>query len=188
LCIEKITRYLLTYSMTTGSDFYWLLFQKRHGWDIGGGRTFSNIVSGLASFLSPFLFPPRRPDTQASHTATQVLSACSKIAQTLYTSRHDRMLRPIYHCLLNISAFSKKVTMESHGTNKVYHLQCLRMRRQRYTGTCPFTLKSHEKTEKISLLWLFMIKKPLLEGTVCQVDRILERFQEKQSTQSYAQT
>ena len=46
-------------------------------------------------------------DTNCSmcHTATEstthVLSACSKIAQTLYTARHDRMLRAIYHCLLD---------------------------------------------------------------------------------------
>ena len=37
----------------------------------------------------------------ATESTTHVLSACSKIAQTLYTARHDRMLRPIYHCLLD---------------------------------------------------------------------------------------
>ena len=31
----------------------------------------------------------------AIESTTHVLSACSKIAQTLYTARHDRMLRPI---------------------------------------------------------------------------------------------
>ena len=40
-----------------------------------------------------------------SHTATEstthVPSAYSKIAQTLYTARHDKILRPIYHCLLD---------------------------------------------------------------------------------------
>ena len=34
-------------------------------------------------------------------------SACSKIAQTLYTARHDRMLRPIYHCLLDNNDFQE---------------------------------------------------------------------------------
>ena len=37
----------------------------------------------------------------ATESTTHVLSACSKIAQTLYAARHDRMLRPIYHCLLD---------------------------------------------------------------------------------------
>ena len=37
----------------------------------------------------------------ATESTTHVLSACSKIVQTLYTVRHDRMLRPIYHCLLD---------------------------------------------------------------------------------------
>ena len=43
----------------------------------------------------------RRMCHTATESTTHVLSACSKIAQTLYTARYDRMLRPIYHCLLH---------------------------------------------------------------------------------------
>ena len=29
------------------------------------------------------------------------MGSCSAIAQTLYTARHDRMLRPVYYAFLN---------------------------------------------------------------------------------------
>ena len=50
--------------------------------------------------------------------------------------------------------------MESHGTKRVYRTQWLRMRRQRYTGMCPSSLRSHREMELISLTRLSMIKKP----------------------------
>ena len=34
-----------------------------------------------------------------TESTTHVLSACSRVAQPLYTATHDRMLRPIYHYL-----------------------------------------------------------------------------------------
>ena len=43
----------------------------------------------------------------STESTTPVLSACSKIAQTLYTGRQDRMLRPIYHCLLDKYNFQR---------------------------------------------------------------------------------
>jgi len=122
------------------------------------------------------------------HTATEstahVLSACSKIAQTLYTARHDRMLRPIYHCLLN------KYNFQESDHEKPWYQQSLP----------PAVLEN----EKAKIYWNvpFYLEKPpengakkpdvivhdketntwaLLEGTVCQVDRILERFKEKQT-------
>ena len=73
--------------------------------------------------------------------------------------------------------------MESHGTNRVYPTQCLRLRRQRYN--VPFILKKppgngankpdgivHDKETNI---WT------LFEGTVCQIDKIAKRFEEKQT-------
>ena len=79
---------------------------------------------------------------------------------------------------------SRKVIMESHGTNRAYLTQCLKMRRQRYWNV-PFILEKpsvngankpdvivHDKETNI---WT------LFEGTVCQVDKIADRFKEKQT-------
>ena len=49
-----------------------------------------------------------------------------------------------------ISAISRKVVMESHGTNRAYRTQCLKMRRQRYIGMCPLSLRSQRKMELLS--------------------------------------
>ena len=86
----------------------------------------------------------------AQESTTHLLNACSNIAKTLYTASHDRMLRPIYHCLLN-STIYRKVTMQSHGTNRAYSTQCLKkkMRRRGYIREC--TLYLWEATGKWSL-------------------------------------
>ena len=36
------------------------------------------------------------------------MRACQKIAQSLYTSRHDKMLRPYYHYLLSAYSFNEE--------------------------------------------------------------------------------
>ena len=36
------------------------------------------------------------------------MSACPKIAQSLYTARHDKMLRPYYHYLLSTYDFKEE--------------------------------------------------------------------------------
>ena len=82
-----------------------------------------------------------------TESTTHVLSACTKIAYTLYTARHDRMLRPIYW----ISTISRKLNMESHGTNTAYRTQCLKMKEKIYIGMCPFCLRSHRKMELVCL-------------------------------------
>ena len=77
-----------------------------------------------------------------SESTTHVLSACSRIAQTLYTARHNRMLRPIY-CLL------------------VFTARVLKNEKAKIYWNVPFSLRSHRKMELIlSLTLLYMIKKP----------------------------
>ena len=43
--------------------------------------------------------------SQKQETVTHIMSACSKIAQSLYTACHDKMLRPYYHYLLPTYGF-----------------------------------------------------------------------------------
>ena len=129
----------------------------------------------------------------STESTTPVLSACSNIAQTLYTDRQDRMLRPIYHCLLDKYNFQES----DHG--KPWYQQSL--------------LHAGLENEKAKIYWNvpFVLEKPpgsgankpdvmvhdketnlwsLFEGTVCQVDKIAERFEKKnkQNTWNYSQT
>ena len=46
--------------------------------------------------------------SQKQETVTHIMSACSKIAQSLYTARHDKMLRPYYHYLLSAYGFKEE--------------------------------------------------------------------------------
>jgi len=43
--------------------------------------------------------------SKKQETVTHIMSACSHIAQSLYTSRHDKMLGPYYHFLLSTYGF-----------------------------------------------------------------------------------
>ena len=120
----------------------------------------------------------------ATESTIHVLRACSKIAQTLYTARYDRMLRLIYHCLLDKYNFQES----DHG--KPWYQQSL-----------PHAVLENEKA-KIYWNVPFILEKPLengankpdviihdkqtniwtlFEDTVCQVGKIVERFKEKQT-------
>ena len=50
----------------------------------------------------------RRMCSQKQETVPHIMSACPKIAQSLYTSRHDKMLRPYYHYLLSAYGFNEE--------------------------------------------------------------------------------
>ena len=109
----------------------------------------------------------------STESTTPVLSACSNIAQTLYTDRQDRMLRPIYHCLLDKYNFQES----DHG--KPWYQQSL--------------LHAGLENEKAKIYWYvrpFILEEPPGNGanihdvivhneetniwTRCQVDKIVE--------------
>ena len=46
--------------------------------------------------------------SQKQDTVTHIMSVCPKIAQSLYTSRHDKKLRPYYHYLLSAYGFNEE--------------------------------------------------------------------------------
>ena len=43
-----------------------------------------------------------RMSGQKQETVSHIMCACSTITQSLYTSRHDKILRPFYHYLLHL--------------------------------------------------------------------------------------
>ena len=52
-------------------------------------------------------------------TTSHILSGGSKIAQSLYKARHDRMLRPIYHHLL------EKYNFQESNNEKPWYMQSI---------------------------------------------------------------
>ena len=60
----------------------------------------------------------RMCDSQ-TETTSHTLSGCSKIAQSLYKARHDRMLRPIYHHLL------QKYNFQENNNEKPWYMQSI---------------------------------------------------------------
>ena len=49
--------------------------------------------------------------TEKQETVSHVLCGCSHIARSLYKTRHDKMLRPVYHALLEKYGFDESVCM-----------------------------------------------------------------------------
>ena len=41
-------------------------------------------------------------------TVPHIMCSCSAVAQTLYTARHDRMLRPVYYVILKTLGITNK--------------------------------------------------------------------------------
>ena len=123
----------------------------------------------------------------AQESTTHLLSACSNIAQTLYIARDDRMLRSIYNCLLN-STISRKVTMESHGSNRAYRTQNSAWKKREgkdIFGNVPFIFEKPPENGAYKPVVIVHDKETnicsVFEGTVCKVDKIAEQFKEKQA-------
>ena len=45
--------------------------------------------------------------SEKQETVSHILCGCSHIAQSLYKTRHDKMLRPVYHALLEKYGFNE---------------------------------------------------------------------------------
>ena len=58
------------------------------------------VQSGGEDFLCSFCHVKKE-------TVPHIMCSCSAIAQTLYTSRHDRMLRPVYYAILKTLGITK---------------------------------------------------------------------------------
>ena len=56
--------------------------------------------------------------SQKQESVIHLMNACPKVAHSLYTSRHDKMLRPYYHYLLSAYVSMKKLIISDHGINK----------------------------------------------------------------------
>ena len=117
-------------------------------------------------------------------STTHVLSAYSKITQTLYTARYDRVLRPIYHCLLDKYNFQESDHGKPWYQQNLPHAELGNEKAKIYWNV-PFILEKPQESgaikpdviahDKETNIWT------LCESTVCQVDKIADRFKEKQT-------
>ena len=58
-------------------------------------------------------------------TVPHILCDCSRIAQTLYKDRHNRMLRPLYHSILEKFEFSESLKLSLPWYRQSHPVPCL---------------------------------------------------------------
>ena len=61
--------------------------------EINNNNNTYNVQSGVEYLLCSFCHVKKE-------TVPHIMCSCSAFAQTLYTARHDRMLRPVYYAIL----------------------------------------------------------------------------------------
>ena len=120
------------------------------------------------------------------------MCSCSAIAQTLYTARHDRMLRPVYYAILKTLGITNNEEDEEDETIPWYReIQpkcCVETKEVKVLWNIPLHLdvvpKDGAKKPDIAICnkkerqWL------IFEGTVCNIGQIQER--DKLKTEKYA--
>ena len=117
-------------------------------------------------------------------TVPHIMCGCSSIAQSIYKSRHDKMLRPLYHFILN------KYGFEESEINKPWYQQSLPqsvMENQKakiywdihhYVTNCP---SNNANKPDIAIFDKENNKWIIIEGTVCNIGKIQERELYKQA-------
>ena len=120
---------------------------------------------------------------QKQETVSRNMCVCSTIAQSFYTSWHDKMLRPFYHYLLYIYEFendySKAWWYEQRPPSAVIENDKTKiMRNWLYSFS-----QNPQKTAQIRSTSPSMTQKKewlLLVGTVCGIGRIADATSKKQ--------
>ena len=86
-----------------------------------------------------------------NETVPNLMCSCFEIAQSLYKSRHDKMLHPVYHhAFTNIVSKMKQV---SHGINRKYQNQPKKTKERKFSGTYLSTWTRHLRMERIDWTW-----------------------------------
>ena len=120
---------------------------------------------------------------EKQETATHILANCSHLAQTLYSQRHDKMLRPIYHALLD------KYGLEQSDYSSPWYKQSIPQPSEendevKILWNIPWHLKKAPRNGSnkpdISVLDKKAKECILIEGTVCTPGTIPDRTKNKQ--------
>ena len=119
----------------------------------------------------------------SNETVPHLMCSCSKIAQSLYKSRHDKMLRPVYHHVLH------KYSFESGVSKPCYQQEILKPDKENkrpkvfwdipiYVDMTPENGANRPDMvilDKINKNWI------IIEGIVCLIGEITEREKLKSS-------
>ena len=87
---------------------------------------------------------------EIQETVSHVLCGCLQIAQSLYKTKHDTLLRPVYHALLKINLDSKNLIIVLHGTYSLIVTPAKKAKMQRYYRTYHGNLKNVLRTVQTS--------------------------------------
>ena len=79
-----------------------------------------------------------------NETVPHLKCSCSEIAQSLYKSRHDKMLRPVYHHVLHKYSFESD--MVSTGNTKTSQKEKQKQKSESFLGR-------HLRTERMDRTW-----------------------------------
>lgn len=122
--------------------------------------------------------------SQKQETVTHIMSACPKIAQSLYTSRHDKMLRPYYHYLLSAYGFNEESDHKRPWYQQRPPIPVIENSLAKVNWNIEFHMekKPENNANKVDIAVMDKEKKVwlLIEGTVCGIGLISDRWKTKQ--------
>ena len=118
-----------------------------------------------------------------NETVPHLMSSCSEIAQSLYKSRHDKMLRPVYHHVLHKYSFESEVSKPWYQQEMPKPAK--ENKRVKVFWDIPIYVdKAPENgANRLDMVILDKINKNwiIIEGTVCLIGEITEREKLKSS-------
>ncbi|XP_068675406.1 uncharacterized protein [Montipora capricornis] len=122
--------------------------------------------------------------SQKQETVTHIMSACPKIAQSLYTSRHDKMLRPYYHYLLSAYGFNEESDHKRPWYQQRPPIPVIENSLAKVNWNIEFHMekKPENNANKVDIAVMDKEKKVwlLIEGTVCGIGLISDKWKTKQ--------
>ena len=118
-----------------------------------------------------------------NETVPHLMCSCSEIAQSLYKSRHDKMLRPVYHHVLHKYSFESEVSKPWYQQEMPNPAK--ENKRAKVFWDIPIYVDKAPENganrpnmvilDKINKNWI------IIEGTVCLIGEITEREKLKSS-------
>ena len=120
--------------------------------------------------------------SQKQETVTHIMRACQKIAQSLYTSRHDKMLRPYY--LLSAYGFNEESDHKRPWNQQRPPIPVIENSLAKINWNIEFHMekKPENNANKVDIVVMDKEKKAwlLIEGTICGIGLISDRWKTKQ--------
>ena len=119
--------------------------------------------------------------SQGQESVTHIMCACPKIAQSLYTSRHDKMLRPYYHYVLSAYGFNDESDHNRPWYQQRSPVPVLENALSKIVWNIEFYMekKPENNANKVDIAIMDMTWL-LIEGTVCSIGLISDRWRIKQ--------